>query len=610
MGWTHAITTAGAWAVLLAMAALVVRPTFHDLKLLAGHDWDEMEGYRYLVVKTIGRFHQFPFWNPYTCGGHPVWGGVESDTIVISPFFPAYMLLPLPVAMRVELVGSALLSMSGTWLFAGRFTRSPSLKAFVVAVCSINGRWALQAAAGHSWHFAYEWTPWTLYFLDRAFAQVRAVPPERLPPMGDIVGAGVSMAMMVYMGGIYPLPHTIVLVGLYVAFFAIRARDGRPVVCALAAGLVAFAFSAPKLLPTLEVFSRFPRFTDSTEWMDGGLLWAILTSPDQDFGSRPAPTPQWGWHEWGMYVGAFPVVAIAVALVFARSPRLTAWKWTSFCLVALALGAVHRYAPWTLLHRVSLFRSHHVPSRWLYPALLLAACVAAAVVERGLARVGRWRPTFELALLAVASFTAYDVGSVARLPLLHAFERPPPRAVESTGEFHTEVHMPPEIAYPTGGDWAPNTLPLVIANVGMTDCGSFFQFHNYYRDHNNHAPGLGAKGRGDPGYRGEAFVVEGEGRAAVSRWSPNEIEITVSGARAGEHVAIDQNYDPGWTADGRAVDNMADVAAVVLRSSDEVVVFRYRPPWLWTGLALFVSSVAGLAWYAVKARRLRAVENS
>jgi hypothetical protein len=144
-----------------------------------------------------------------------------------------------------------------------------------------------------------------------------------------------------------------------------------------------------------------------------------------------------------------------------------------------------------------------------------------------------------------------------------------------------------------------------MANIGMTDCGSYFQFHNYYRDQKNHAPGLGARGRADPDYRGEAFVVEGRGQAVVTHWTPNEVTVEVSGARPGDHVAIDQNFDPGWAADGRAVMNLGDVAAARLQSGSEVVIFRYRPPWLWTGLLIFVSSVAGLAWYVRVARKLQ-----
>ncbi len=45
-----------------------------------------------LAIKTIKHYHQFPFWNPYSCGGHTWWGGLENGVNLVSPFFPVYML--------------------------------------------------------------------------------------------------------------------------------------------------------------------------------------------------------------------------------------------------------------------------------------------------------------------------------------------------------------------------------------------------------------------------------------------------------------------------------------------------------------------------------------
>ena len=156
--------------------------------------------------------------------------------------------------------------------------------------------------------------------------------------------------------------------------------------------------------------------------------------------------------------------------------------------------------------------------------------------------------------------------------------------------FHQGFHLPPAIGYPTGGEWAPSSLPAVIANVGTTDCSTFAGFHNWYRDQNNHVVGLGARGPGEPGYRGDAFIVEGVGHAEFARWSPNEVVVRVTGARKGDHVALDQNYDPGWLVNGRPALAVSDVPAATLQSSDETVVFRYRPKTLWLGLAIVFSA--------------------
>src|SRR6202022_4039861 len=114
---------------------------------------------------------------------------------------------------------------------------------------AVNSRWTNQIGLGHTWHMAYNWTPWVLYFLDRAFGDWRRT--QRFPGRETVL-AGVCLAMMVYMGGIYPLRQTIVAVALYASLYSMTIGDWRPVVCSVAAGIVSFGLSAPKLLPVLE----------------------------------------------------------------------------------------------------------------------------------------------------------------------------------------------------------------------------------------------------------------------------------------------------------------------------------------------------------------------
>src|SRR5436305_7411315 len=93
-----------AFTVLLGLGAiaLVVAPLFIFKDTYGVHDWDQMEAHRYLAVKTLKSFHQIPFWNPYSCGGHTWWGGLESGTNLVSPFLPFYLLVSLPWALRLE----------------------------------------------------------------------------------------------------------------------------------------------------------------------------------------------------------------------------------------------------------------------------------------------------------------------------------------------------------------------------------------------------------------------------------------------------------------------------------------------------------------------------
>ena len=597
--WVTAVTTGLSWLLILGLIVYVLAVTLGVRDTIGSHDWDQMETHRYVVIKSLLKYGQFPFWNPYCCGGHPNWGGIESGTIVVSPWLPFYLLMTFPHALRVEVWGSALLSAVGVWLLAGRFTRSPALRALVAVAYCVDGRWALQITQGHTWHLAYGWTPWVLYFFDRAVgADASRGPPRRR----YAVLAGACVAMMVYMGGIYPLPQTGVLLGLYGVMLAVNLRSWRPIVAGLVTAVVGVGLAAPKLLPVIMVIRRFPRLTDSTELVDFGAFSDILTSRDQDVGAGHAGVSQWGWHEWGMYVGSPIVLLIILGLVFGRGLREVPAKWAGLVLLVLGFGSFDPDAPWPLLHRVvPVFRSQHVPSRWMYPALLMLLVVMASTLERVLVRSGRGRAWLELALVPLVGLIAYDVGTVAREPIGHMFAQRTPTTPDSTGPFHSDVHLPADLQYQY--EWVPVSLTAVMANIGTTDCGTFAGFHNYFRDQQGHIPGMGAHGVGDADYRGEAFVAEGIGTATVTHWTPNEVTVEVHDAQPGEHVVLNQNWDAGWSANGKSTTAWKDTVAATLSAPDATVVFRYRPSTLLPGLGLFALTCGAIAWAWRRARR-------
>ncbi len=587
--WLRLVGDLLAWSVVLGMIGVVCSPSFVNVRSLGFHDWDQMEAHRYLVTKTIRVYHQFPFWNPYGCGGHTSWGGLESGTVIVSPWLLPYLFLQLGTAMRVELVGMALLSAVGTWLLAGRFTRSPGVRAFVCAVFVVNGRWALQAATGHTWHLAYAWTPWAFYFFELACSD--DLPAARRGV--SVALGGAVLALMVYMGGIYPLPQTAVLLSVYGALLSLKTRRVVPVAVAAGFALVAFGLSAPKLLPILEMLGRFPRLVTSFESIDLNAFLILLTSRDQGVYSHPANVPNWGWHEYGMFIGWGGVIGLALGAAFTRGSRATALRWTAVLALVLGFGAFHEYSPWTQLHRLPMFRSQHVPTRWEYPGVLLFGLLAAAVAERALQRVDRWRGIGELAALAVAGWVAFDIAHVAVVPMQSGFGVAPPAVPEENTTFHTEKVAPPQLRYAM--DWAPPALPGEIANVGTIDCSTFPGLNSYVRDGLGVSGGLGAKGKGDAAYRGEAYVAGGKGSATVETWSPNAVTVRVSGATPGDLIVLNQNWDPGWTVNGVNAVNFHDTAAAVIDGRSQVFLFRYRPRWWWVSLLLFASTMVGIA---------------
>jgi hypothetical protein len=559
-----------------------------------------MESHRELVVKTMRDYHQFPFWEPYACGGHPNWGGFESGSMIVSPWLPFFLTMTLPHAMRVEIWGSALISALGAWMLASRFTSSPALRALAVVAFAVNGRWALQIASGHTWHLAYAWTPWTLYLYDRA---VGADATRGAPRLRDYVLGGVCVAMMVYTGGIYPLPETVFAVAAYGALLAVITRSFRPLLVGMGVGALGVGFAAPKLVPVVEVMMKHPRLIESTETLDLNALIDVLTSHDQDMTSGHAGVTQWGWHEWGMYVGWVVVVLVLLGVVLARGQRQWALRWAGLLVFVLGLGSFSPHAPWPLLHQVPVFKSQHVPSRWMYPGILMLVVLAAAAAERLLVRSGRLRAWLEIAALAGVAWIARDVAEIARQPIAHMFATKMPDVKDSMGPFHTEMHLPAALAYQY--EWSPASLTAILANIGTTDCGTFPAFHNFWRDRNGNLPGIGARGSGDPRYKGEAWIPEGTGKAELTGFTPNMMTVTVHDARPGDHVVLNQNWDPGWSVNGKRTVGWDDAVSTTIDAPTQTFVFRYRPATLWLGIAVFVLTVGGLVGVPWRLRRIR-----
>jgi hypothetical protein len=575
---------------------IALAPAFRDLSLYGGHDWDEMSAHRLFTVKALLVFNQFPLWMPYACGGFSEWGNVQGATNLVSPFLPVYLLLELRHALRAELLGTALISACGTWLLAGQLTRNVVGRTFACLVFVANGRFALQAATGHLWHLQYCYLPWVFWAFERLLAQ------QRLAPWPLLVGAG-AFALLVYSGGIYPLPHAALLLGVYAALRATFEKSWWPLGVLAALGALAIGLSAPKLLPVLLDFNERPRLVPSTEAIDLEVLWQALVANGQKPSSRPAPIPQWGWHEYGMYIGVAPAVVLALGCVWPAPRRELLLRATAGLGLLLGFGAFHPLAPWSLLHQVSLFRSQHVPTRWLYPAVLLLGVTTAAVLGRLIERVPR-RQHLQLGLLGGCMLLAVDIGREASIPMEQAFwMRPRPIAVAPSFEQFEQV--PRALQYERR-DYAPEAVPAVLSGIGVLQCTMHASLNVWAPKGPSGRPlGMGARGRESKQYRGEAFLESAGGKARLVAFSPNRFEVEVEGAQPGQRLVVNQNFDPGWSVEGRAVEAYQDAISTRVAAARERIVFRFWPRGLSLGigvLALTLGALAALGYW----RRARA----
>lgn len=585
-----------ALAAIPVMALIVLSPLLVRPMTLGARNWDQMNAQRAVVVRTIERYHQFPFWDPYTCGGHQAWGSLESDPIVVSPVLPVYFLVPLPIAIRVEIVFWAVVGLFGCWRLASRFTQSYALKSLFTVMAVLNSRWGLQIAAGHSWHLLYALLPWALYFFDRS------IEPDAEPARvrRDLVLVGACLATMVYGDAIYPVPHTAFALVVYAIVMARSTRSWRPMVALAWAGAIGVGLAAPKLLPLFEALWRFPRIIKSDEAMWPQYLYGVFTWREGDYTAK-SPFIVGMWHEWGMYLGWPALIGLIAAFAYSRGPRERALKWGGLIMLSFfLLGGIHPLTPWRLLHLLPIFKSQHVPQRWLTPSIVLLACAGVSGAERWLARVEARRPRYEAILSVAAVALAIQMGTVSRASMVQSFVYPAP-VPHQEATFHVVDCLPPRPDY-IPELWDVASLPGVIENIGTLECVTDNGLHITHHDDEGRMSAVGAYGDSYSEYRGEAYVAERTAPANIVSWTPNAVDVKVDGASPGDHVVLNQNWDAGWTADGARAVAYKDAVAAVATSASQTIHFRYAPRTLWLGVALFASTITAIALALTRTR--------
>ena len=565
------VTTLAAVGLLVGALLYVLAPMLADFSTYGFHDWDSQTAYRYITTLSLKQ-GEAPWWHPWLCGGVPAFGYPEGATNFVSPYLPLYLFADVRTAIRLEVLGQGLLALAGTYAFASLLTTSVALRALLAALFVLNGRWALQAAVGHTWHLQYAFMPWAFYFFERSLAPGR---------WRFAFGAGAALALSCYLGGVYPLPHTALLLSLYAVLRAGFGRTFDPVRNLAIVAASAVGLSAPKLFAVADQMRVIPRLIESKEVIGFAELLAMLVAPDQRYGVRAAPVPAYNWHEWGIYVGVGGLLVLSAGVIGASGPRGQSFKLLGLLCLFLGFGAFQPYAPWTLLHELPLFSSQHVPSRFHYPMLLMLGAAFVVFADRWLAPRLERRKMVDLLLLAPVALMAWDMARFSRTPFTQAFWMTAPSAIPRAELF--EQRAEPPVQY-VRRDWAAPMLLAMFANQGVTHC--------YGVDPNFVPSAIPAEASE---YRGLAFVF-GDGQARVTAWTPNHAVVEVSGARPGDLLFYDMNYDASWRANGEPALEQHGLVATRLTAGTERVTFRYFPRTLRFSVPLALLTLLACFW--------------
>jgi hypothetical protein len=492
------IVAAGA----LAFAAVFCWPILDHLTVAGVRfDWDFNLTPVWAGYYSIVHFHQFPSWNPYECGGMPLFADPQAR--LFSPFFLLSLMFGPIVGVHLEVPLHLAIGWAGGYVL-GRVLEMRPLGALCIACAFCSSSWfCLHVAEGHMVFVPLMYTPWIVMFAWLAVDRRR---------LSWAILGGALVAITVGEGGVYAATYQMIVVALVMGARALLSLSLWPLWATLVTGVFSLGFAAIKLAPAIAFYQRFPRPIDSPFWTDFSILMIALFSHNQD---HARPGLGWGFHEYGAYIGLFTVPAI-IGLV--RPRRAIPWALAALILFLLARGDISPHAPWTMLHRLPMFHSERLPSRLLMPFVLMIAVLAGFGIDLLWTLRNRWGKLIAMVLVVAGTVDGFIVSAPN---LRYVFDYPLPHI--NQGPVFKQFRAP---------YYYVNMLRTALANEGAIQCYQYTAIPTSVIGYNQ------------PEYLGEQHLVN-SGSVALLRWSPNALSYRVN-VSSPTVLVINQNYDSQW----------------------------------------------------------------
>ncbi len=576
--------------ILAAIALIFILPIFSNFSYWGANDWDQHMLYHGSARISLLKYHQFPLWNPFYCGGNVLLANPQSP--FLSPFFLFVLIFGTVAGLKLEIVAYLILGMAGMWLLARQLDAKGPAAYLAPIIFMLSSWYPLHVQAGHTTFFSFGLVPWALLFYIKALKKWKLA-----------IALAVVLTLMILSGGIYPFYFTLLLLGLYGMFEAIESKKAKPIVVLTIAFAFTFLFASVKLVPMLELVTQLPAIEDK-QLNSYSMLSQALFSREQETGSKnvlfgrneslPAAEQNrlmheaqipWGWHEYGAYIGIIPLIFMLASMISYRK------NWKLIVLAAifltLSLGSFAPIGLWSIMQKLPLFGSLHGPSRLLIMFVFCAALLAAKAAS------DIKLPKKSVVLLALLVIVAADLVMVSRPILSNTFIIEPLEQEKNTYLYTDYIHV-----Y-TGAQYNAQYI-YMLYNFDTVNC--YERLHPKTSVAPQFIDSEMESGKQYSGFIGNAYIDETNQSLNLSYFSPNRMSVDVSGV-AGQTVVLSQNYLPGWKAEGKEVfpqeGNIAAVAA-----GTEKINFYYRPASFMIGtvMSLLGLVAAGLVMLKLKRR--------
>ncbi len=561
--------------VILLIAVLTTllyyAPILHSGGQLGIQDWDQNFAWNEFVRTSILKYHQFPFWDPYRCGGTAHFANPQISVLSIQTLF--VLVFGTVMGIKIAVFTHGFIGFIGAYLLA-RYYKLSTLASIMSAILfSFNGIVASFLSTGMIPFMNYVYTPYILYCFLRGKEHARWLV------------AGAFIFALSYFYSSHVLLLLIVYLALYAAFSAIIARDSQPVIRFLIFGVFSALFAAPKLALSLQLMLQFPRHVHDPSGYTLHSLGYFLTSWSQNlFRAMSFTDFSFAADENSVYLGIVPLLLMAISVLNWRK-YLTQYLPELFTFISigfLMMGDTFSPSPFQALKQLPLYASFGVAQR--FRLIFILPCIIFAGLGFDHATDGPIRRYRNFLWPVLAGIIYIDLLLFSHTNFLSQSLIIKDTFTPTVSETFTQISSlaPPAYTYVQGKiphDWehskvfSPYSHEFIALreNIGTVSCYDAITDTVF------------AVGNDDESYRGEWYTALGDRKVTLVSWTPHSISLAVERGKTNtaDMLVLNQNYYPGWYVHEenqlRPAYNYKGLLASPINEHSQRITFVYKP---------------------------------
>lgn len=566
------------------------------LNAFAGYDWDWFFSHYEAVRQSILVYHQFPWWNPWSTGGIPLFADPQVGVVSITTMM--VLIFGTVWGVKLSLVLHYGLGLWGMYFLIRRLQRQPSRTIpWLLSVLWIySGFTIFHSIAGHVSFWQYLLAPWgllTVLVRRRKFWWLRA---------------GVFWGLYVLAVPHYIVVQVAVLVIPILGYELLRLQKSQRrkfLVNVAMVGLIVLVISGSRVWYASVYVHQFVR--GQLIEPISNLAVALFAFFQHEIIDPEVMKKLANW-EYHSFVGISFAIFFITAFVFEirnsarmlwynirttwprrlhQLPRTSApssqtsgqsrfWLFVviGLCCTIIAFGPFARYAPYRLLQHLPFFSIMQVPTRWFGWSVFFAILAAGTAVIP--------KPKI-LQLFLIGAAMEVVIGNISFQPNVFLY-RVSAGQLPQTSTFQQYSYYPGPLTHTSNMFFAMrNGYGEIRSYEPVID-------YNFFRP--THRCGIN---EGCPLSTG----------GAVTTWSPNVIIVQ---GQPGDVVHVNSNDSTGWLLNDRKMntttkvfDNTKDISATL--PSDGRITLRYSPTFAWAIYAsLFMAALLAVLEIVVTIR--------